>query len=468
MELLVKALEPVDYNDDKCYIDQESPLEFGRGTILSHLCSELELLPVEKQMLVNVAKRLPLDLVTGTEKIDKHKKINFEHLVVLLTSEGNWDDLQQEFITTFTLFKSPKYLLACIFARYFTDPNEGTSNITSIAELEQTRMRVLKFLIKWMSTAPFYFNDQLLKTIRQFYNTISIGHLSEGEKELVDAIDKQLILMDQTNVDELTSLMLRSIDSKVLGPKSTFPVLKKTHPQQVALQIALQDSLIFGAVNPRDLMACIGGQMSAKNSPSISYLQEHFDTLSKFVAFSVIFEREVKVRATVYSMWVSILFELRKINDFSGMFSIYGGITHPCVERLKSTIDEAWRQMGAKVKREFETIKNICSFNNNFHGYRQAILISHLPCVPFLGCFQKDWVYFQEMNNFHTGDNTLDIMTIDKAYELYISVQKYQATKYQIKEDPTLQKILFNISKDLPDSVKLMQISALQESMFKN
>ncbi|EAY09061.1 RasGEF domain containing protein [Trichomonas vaginalis G3] len=466
MKVLCNALDPFDYNDDDIFNEAEPPLDLSAGSILGHLCNALSLLPIEKQMLMNVVKTLPPDVQLTKDYVDTVKKLSFEHLVILLTSEGNWKNLAAQFLITFPLFNSPKYLLACLFARYFTNYNSSLANVTSLVELEQTRKRVITFLIMWMSLAPFYFNETLLNAIQLFYNMVSIGHLSEAEKIMITSLSNQMAIMNETVVDDLTSLMLKTTDNKILGPKSTFPILQKTHPQQIALQIALQDSLIFGAISPRDVIACIGGQLTAKNSPSISFLQEHFDTLSHFVAFSVIFEREVKVRATVYSMWVSILFELRKVNDFCGMFSIYGGITHPSVERLKSTIEEAWKTMGPKTKREFETIKNICSFNNNFHGYRQAVLISHPPCVPFFGCFQKDWVYFQEMNEFHTNDNKIDIPTIGKAYELYAAVQKYQKVKYEIREDITIQKILFNISKDLLDSVKLMQISALQETMY--
>ncbi|EAY00120.1 RasGEF domain containing protein [Trichomonas vaginalis G3] len=464
MEILLKYLQPFDFNNEEMIQQYEAPLDLSPGSIISHLCNELYLLPVEKQMLTNVVKqKLPYAEGDNTAG-ERNQKLTFEQLVVKITSESNTDELSKEFTKTFTLFNSPKYLLACLFARYFTNIASVDANITNLEDLRYVRIKVLQFLILWMSETPFTFDKVLINAVKSFYNSISSGHVADEEKIILNSLNDLIEYIMAHQIDTLTSIINRTADHRsIFGPKYVLPVLRKTHPLQVALQIAYIDSIIFQAVNPKDLMAMIGGQISANSCPSIMYLHQHFDALSKFVAFSIIFEKAAKERASIFAIWVEILLELNKVNDFSGVFAVYNGITHPAVARLKTTNNEAWKLISFRTKREFGSIQNITSFYNNFNAYRQALLVRIPPLVPFMGCFQKDWVYFQELNNFHPDDSLIDLHVIHTAYDLYNAFKKYQEIKYNIKEDPEIQIILLNLSKDLPDARKLMQISMLQE-----
>lgn len=467
MEILLKALMPIDFNNEESYHVVEQPLELTPGTIISHLCNELSLLPIEKQSLMNVSYKLPDGLIDVNNAIASNQKMLFEHLIVLLTSGNVSQDLIEHFIITFTLFRSPKYLLACLFARYFTNIASSSANINSLIDLTHVRVQVLKFLTSWMNVTPFVFNVELLGVIEIFYNRVSFGHVSIEERLILNKLNEQVSIISSKDQDEIGSLLNRVNPGSYFsfGANTICVQLRNMGPLAVAHQISLVDSIIFKSIKPKDLMAIIGGQITAKSCPTIDYLQTNFDRLSKITAFSIIFDNDVKLRSATYNLWVHVMFELLKICDFSGLFAVFMGITHPSVERLKTTIDDAWRQMGIKKKMEFERIKQICSFSNNFSYYRKTLQTCKPPIVPFFGCFQKDWVYFQELNNFQPSDNKIDVQIIEKAYELYSTVQKYQMYTYNYEEDPSFLKILLNNSKDLPDSIKLMQISALQESL---
>lgn len=468
MEILLRALKPFDFNSEEAFDTIEQPLDFEPGSIVSFLCNELALLPIEKESLMTVVNKLPSELQGKVDLRNLTQKIAFEHVVILLTSENTPKTFMKRFIITFPLFNSPKYLLACLFARFFTNISSASSNISTLSELGVVRVQVLKFLVRWMKSTPFVFTADLLGVVKSFYNRVSFGHVSKDERYVLHKLRDRIDFLSVNDHDEINTLIKRTFDDKTVSirPNVVISVVQKLQPRVIAEQIALVDSAIFRSVSPKDLMGMISGQMTAKSIPSIDCLQHHFDKLSTLVAFSIIFDFDVKIRATMYATWVKILFELYKVRDYSGMFAVYGGITHPSVMRLKNTNEEAWKMLGFKTKLEYGNVSKICSFFNNFAAYRQTLQYSQPPLVPFFGCFQKDWVYFQELL-LNPSDNKIEIPILEKAYDLYSAVQKYQTVKYDFEENQEMLKILLNSSKELPDSIKLMQISALQESQMR-
>ena len=461
MDKLLRALNSDIIDDDEDATDVQ-PLDTLPGTFISKLYHELGLLPVEIQNMHLVCTKTPGDPKEIIMEDGKIESATFEQMVIYLTSkEAPEHDFVIRFLNTFVMFASPELLFAALVARFYTNIFAPTSNIKDSESLSIARQRVIDILVAWMTYADFNISENTLRAIETFYQSISAGPSTENEKKFYNkfksGLDKLKTQRESNTVRNMRELHNDQYNYKM---NSTMELFLKTEPASLADQMTLQNSNIFRSVNPSDLLSVILGKIEAKNSITFNDLQDHFDRLSRFVSFSIIYF-DLSLRVQTYKMWVNVAFRFRESNDYAGLFAIIVGLTHVSVTRMTKTLDEAWKQLGTSVKTKFEELKSLTNFGNNFNNYRQTLATTKRPCIPFIGCFQKDWVYFQE-----TGKRKDHLLIpksrIDKCYELLDTVRRYQSDIYNIQEYETIQTYLYNLP-ELPDSTKLMQISAIQE-----
>ena len=463
MDKLLRALNTDICDDDEDAMDIQ-PLDTLPGTFISKLYHDLGLLPVEIQNMHLVCTKTPGDPNEIKFHDGKLESATFDQMVIYLTSkEEPENDFVISFLNTFVMFASPELLFAALVARFYTNIWAPTSNIKDSESLSITRQRVIDVLVAWMTNADFNISENTLKAIETFYSSISTGPSTEKEQifynKLKQGLD-DLKLKRETNVAK--NMQELHNDQFVYKMNSTMDLFLKTDVASLAAQMTLQNSNIFRSVNPSDLLSVILGRIEAKNSVTFNDLQEHFDRLSRFVSFSIIYFMELPMRVQTFKMWVNISFKFKANNDYAGLFAVIVGLSHASISRLTKTLDEVWKQLGTSIKNQFEELKNLTNFANNFNNYRQTLATTKRPCIPFIGCFQKDWIYFQETGK---GKDQICIprSRIDKCYELLDTVRKYQNDTYQIQENETIQTYLYNLP-ELPDSMKLMQISMMQEA----
>jgi hypothetical protein len=462
MDFLMNVLSRDTFCEDDGPSDVE-PLDTAPGSFITKLFQELELLPIEITNIKTICTKIPGD----TEEFRKNSEgeveaLSFEQLILYITSVEEPDKkLIDVFIKTFISFTSARLIFAALIARYYTNPFSEYSNIKDTNAQNIIRGRVLDFLIKWIVEAGTEIPVQVLNSIENFNNSVSPANSTGNVSRKNDALRLSIkFVKDQMKTPIRNMSELHTDD--IVGMKSTIPLFMATNIRDLAEQMTLQNSNIFRNVKSNDIVLVICGKLEAKQSPTFLDLQEHFDKLSRFVAFSIIYDMNIDVRVNVYRMWVKLLFVFRELNDYAALFAVVMGLTHVSVKRLTKTLTEAWKGLSKEDRTKFEELESLTNITNNFNNYRSQLEVTKRPCIPFIGCFQKDWVYYQEMRKKEKSDKLINISSINKCHECLMSVHKYQHDTYPIKEDEKIQKLLYNLP-EVPDSIKLMNISMLQE-----
>jgi son of sevenless-like protein len=440
------------------------PLDMLPGSFISRIFLQLELLPIEVSNIKNICTVTPGDAA----EIRKNQEgdieaATFEQLIIYITSSNTpKESLLDVIIRTFISFTSPKLLFAALVARYFTNPLARRSNVKDSQAQAVVRHRVIYFLTKWVNTAGMEIPDQVLDTMETLNNLVSPGPSVSSEKNMHDtlgnAIQRVKVQKSKMRVRNMSELHIEGL----IGLNSTLTVFLETEYRTLAEQMTLQNSNIFRNVQSNDITLVISGKIQAKESKTFFDLQDHFDKLSRFVSFSIVYDPDIKAKVKAYTKWIKQLYVFKELNDYVALFAVILGITHSSVSRLSKMLMEAWQCLSQEDKNLFEELKALTSFTSNFNNYRKQLAVTKRPCIPFLGCFQKDWVYFQETRKKENSDTMISVNSLNKCYDLLMQVQKYQSDTYAIKEDEATQKFLYNLP-ELPDSTQLMKISMIHE-----
>ena len=106
-------------------------------------------------------------------------------------------------------------------------------------------------------------------------------------------------------------------------------------------------------------------------------------------------------------------------------------------------------------------MENICDISNDFENYRNVFKNVAGPCVPFIGCFQKDLIYIQETYDDNIK-GLINFKKCDECVKIYEKIAKYQSEKYNFTEHPTIQILITDIPIEI-DMKVLMNVSIRRE-----
>ena len=113
------------------------------------------------------------------------------------------------------------------------------------------------------------------------------------------------------------------------------------------------------------------------------------------------------------------------------------------------------------LKEEHDSLMKLVSLTNNFKNYREVIDISPSPTIPFIACFQKDWVYFQETTKA-VVKNLINVDVIDQGVKLLDKILYMRNDDYNIVPDEEVIDVLSRITASL-DLFGLMKLSTAME-----
>ena len=383
---------------------------------------------------------------------------SFSQLIIALTNPSATDiNFQNSFLISFPSFAEPRVFLAALFLRFFINTNYPKANITSLDNYQLMRNRVIRILSKWMDSFPYHFTTKMINAIEEFLKLI------DDEQNL--KLQKQIMIKSLQRVcGKSKSLIRRVSESPPLILPTDIPenewTLTDIPPQELARQITLLHSKYYTEVKPGEILASIWGEKISCGFKNFSKLIQHFNSFSNNVSISILVPASPHVRAKLFSFWIDVAYNCYKLNNFHGMFSIISGLIHPSVKRLKETIGFTFRTF-SKRKSYFQEMENICDISNDFENYRNVFKNVAGPCVPFIGCFQKDLIYIQETYDDNIK-GLINFKKCDECVKIYEKIAKYQSEKYNFTEHPTIQILITDIPIEI-DMKVLMNVSIRRE-----
>ncbi|KAH0795211.1 RasGEF domain containing protein [Histomonas meleagridis] len=353
-------------------------------------------------------------------------------------------------------FSTPRLILAFLITRYFAyKVNNNEDNL-------KLRDRVIHILDIWTSITSFQFDENMIESLEMFSTFLNDEEKNINHSSQVTAIIQKI----KGNIKHEEKIQLPECPEPIINmnlPEDEW-TLQNVHPLELARQVTLLHYSIFKQIEPNELLDDIWGDKKSRASVNIDHLVEHFTMFSSYVSLSIITGETAKVRGKVFKNWIDVAKQFLDLNNFHGVFSVILGLTHRSVSRMSNTMKYAMKT-NSKRKKEYEKMLNICNISNDFQNYRSIITTAKEPCIPFIGCYQKDLIYVQE--TFPNKVNGLiNFRKCQECYKLVKTIQDFQRIGYNFMEVPKIQKLLEYLPEPT-DSIDLMKLSMAKEKKEK-
>lgn len=454
-DILLSALKPFDSSDLNSS-DDDSYL--NTNACLTKLLEKLCLTPLQRQELMKIQTavfKAEGEWVTQTstdEKVLDITAASLTQLIICLTSSESNVSFQKKFLLSSPSFTTPRFLLAAIYQRFFTDLALPECNVKSPTDYKIVRTRSVKVLQFWLTSLSYQFDKEMIESLHIFHDFLKRDPQSQALATFF-----QNALNDFNGIKtSKTSTIKKDIPPMIIPstPPSQW-TLVQIDPEELARQITLFHSYIFRNIGPMEMLTGIWGTTKGGGCPNIIKLQGHFDLLSRYISHSIIFPATPKERAQEFKRWFDVGSKFEAQKNYNGLFSVICGITHRSVVRMEQTMKHAYRLCN---KKELDYLVDLCEIAQDFKNYRNKLRNVTDRCVPFIGCFQKDLVYIQESYPNNIGD-LINFKKCTEAYKLIETIQMYQNLGYEFYVNDTIQRLIEEIPPcgDTFDLIKLSQ-----------
>ncbi|EAY18541.1 RasGEF domain containing protein [Trichomonas vaginalis G3] len=377
-------------------------------------------------------------------------------LIVCLLSPDSSVNFQKNFLLSSPSFVNPRFLLAAIYQRYFTDISLPGCNVKDNDEIKNIiRPRAVNVIKFWLKQCPYQFDKEMVKSLNIFLEALNHDKAMENlAKNVSTALNEFNGIKTNTTKTTIREPPPLNIPST---PPETW-TLQQIEPHELARQITIFHSHIFHNITPLELLAALWGNSECGGCPNIIRLQEHFDLLSRFISHSIIFPATPKERANEFKRWFEVGQQFEAQLNFNGLFSVICGITHRSVVRMEQTMKIAYKSIN---KKELDALTDLCEIAQDFKNYRQRLQNTTDHCVPFIGCFQKDLVYIQESYPNKIND-LINFKKCSESYKLIERIAMFQNQDYCFFINDTIQRLVENIP-PCGDTLELITLSKERE-----
>ncbi|KAH0791969.1 RasGEF domain containing protein [Histomonas meleagridis] len=389
---------------------------------------------------------------------------SFPQLIIALTTPDVSNvEFQTKFLISFPSFAPPYRVLACLFARFFANINCSRSNISSKKNLLLVRAIITRLLSKWLVLTKYQFTDSMINSIKTFLNVI--------EKDESLRVQRQIV---EGSLKKFEGSKLNKIHREKEYPEMILPktppntwVVTSIPPEELARQLALLHSRTYRKIKPTEVLTMIWGDNKTGGSPNINKLIHHFNLFSNFTTLTIIMPTTAQKRAEVYTFWIEVASHCLRLKNYHALFSIVFGLMHRSIERLSDTLKISLKN--TKTKTTFFQLRKLCSVESNYANYRSLIQTQLTalvdPCVPFIGCFQKDLVYVQETYP-NTINGLINFKKCTECVKLIDQISSFQNMRYNFKRCKQIQNIITELPPET-DNVVLMKLSTTRETRRK-
>lgn len=161
----------------------------------------------------------------------------------------------------------------------------------------------------------------------------------------------------------------------------------------LARELCIIASKLFRKIKPSELLAWRSKQ-TAENSPNIVKMIEHFNRVAMWAATCVVNTSRLKQRVKVLTKLISIMKQLKKLQNFDTLLAILSGLESSATFRLKHTFNS----LNAKSQSTLERLRVLMSHDKSFLRFRYYCRHLKPPVIPYLGMYLSDIVFIHVGN----------------------------------------------------------------------
>jgi len=218
------------------------------------------------------------------------------------------------------------------------------------------------------------------------------------------------------------------------------------HPLEVARQMTLIDHRLFANIPNTELINKAFEKQD--NSPNLQKIFMRFNQVTAWIATEITMEANLKQRSKLVSHFILIAVKLLSLRNYSGLMSVFIGLTQFCVSRMQQT----WKAISQNLMEKWNKLEVLCSPGMNFKNLRQCHESSQLPSVKSPSLFLKDIVSIEEnqkLLTFETNGEKVSLWNIYKFQQLskvIMSISDAQRTPYELNTVFSLQNFLESVT----------------------
>lgn len=162
---------------------------------------------------------------------------------------------------------------------------------------------------------------------------------------------------------------------------------------QVARLLTLLDHELLARIDPLEYVAFIY-KIKGTNTSNLNVFSNRFNQMNFWVVTEVCKTRNINKRVQLVKKFIRLAQLLRGMNNFNSCFAVLSGLGNTAVSRLTQT----WRRVPQKYLQEFEELQSLMDPSRNMKTYRQLLLNSPPPLIPFFPIVMKDLFFVHECN----------------------------------------------------------------------
>ena len=229
----------------------------------------------------------------------------------------------------------------------------------------------------WASTYPGDFKARLAIKLDKFLDLV--------DRQEFHNIIQKIRNLDRMQIYEFGTitrdphLRLPSPVPIVDKSNTAFNWFQKLDSIAIAEHFTWMEWNMFSCLNARDLV-----QRATKNTELSPYMDlsiQHFTFMASVVRTLVLIQETPNFRSEIVGKIIEIAVHLRKMNNYHTLMAIMTGLGHKSITRLKQTFDIVQLM---PVLKDYQTLKSLVSFKDDFSKYRFALSASSLPCIPYV------------------------------------------------------------------------------------
>merc|ERR1739848_700810 len=175
-------------------------------------------------------------------------------------------------------------------------------------------------------------------------------------------------------------------------------------------------------------------------APNVIAVISLFNRIARLWTYYIVAEESFKKRVALMQNIIKIAMRCQELNNWNACMEFVCVFNSSAIRRLKKT----WASLPDKYRDYVDNLKTLMDGRNNFKLYREALVHTEPPILPYLGLYLKDLTFIDDGNpdNLLNGDvNMSKNRLVAKAIQ---KIQLYQQMRYNFENISALQEFLLD------------------------
>jgi hypothetical protein len=217
------------------------------------------------------------------------------------------------------------------------------------------QLKVINVLKKWVLERFRDFNDIMQLNVKNFGKILTLDGNQALAQQIESAIDRMSAEVQSKNDRLLNVSNGLFLKVKHVGKKNESPqqFLARLKAPRLAESLTLIEYRIFRNIQPPELLGKAWSKSDGKiRSPNVMTLINRFNTVSSWVASTILWCEKLKERAKMYSKMIKIMRHLYEIKNYNCAMAVLAGLNNSAIHRLRLT--------QAEVKQKTKDVRAAC------------------------------------------------------------------------------------------------------------